>query len=328
MTDARQSAARATPVPAGWAYAPAPESRDIVSLQERYGLFIGGEWVEPRSGEYFTTISPRDEEPLAEVAQAGAGGRRRSPSQAARAAFETAGRSCPAASARSTSSGSRGSSRSGRASSPCSSRWTAASRSRSRATSTCRSRRRTSSTTRAGPTSSSTRSRTARPRPLGRRRPDHPLELPAADAGLEARARARGRQHRRAQAGRDDAAHGARSSATSSAQAELPPGVVNIVTGDGQHRRGARRRPSVDKIAFTGSTEVGKAIQRRLAGTGKKLTLELGGQGGEHRLRRRAARPGRRGDRQRHLLQPGPRLLRRLAPPRPGVDRRAGGRRS
>src|SRR6202142_1670156 len=59
-------------------------------------------------------------------------------------------------------------------------------------------------------------------------------------------------------------------------QAELPPGVVNIVTGDGS--TGAALVDSeVDKIAFTGSTEVGKAIQRRLAGTGKKLTLELGG---------------------------------------------------
>ena len=59
-------------------------------------------------------------------------------------------------------------------------------------------------------------------------------------------------------------------------QAELPPGVVNIVTGDG--RTGAALVDAeVDKIAFTGSTEVGKAIQRRLAGTGKKLTLELGG---------------------------------------------------
>ncbi len=59
-------------------------------------------------------------------------------------------------------------------------------------------------------------------------------------------------------------------------QAELPPGVVNIVTGDG--RTGAALvEEDVDKIAFTGSTEVGKAIQRRLAGTGKRLTLELGG---------------------------------------------------
>ena len=59
-------------------------------------------------------------------------------------------------------------------------------------------------------------------------------------------------------------------------QAELPPGVVNIVTGDG--RTGAALvEGDVDKIAFTGSTEVGKAIQRELAGTGKRLTLELGG---------------------------------------------------
>ena len=60
-------------------------------------------------------------------------------------------------------------------------------------------------------------------------------------------------------------------------QAELPPGVVNIVTGDGRTGAAIVDHPGVDKIAFTGSTEVGKAIQRRLAGTGKKLTLELGG---------------------------------------------------
>src|SRR6266446_6277365 len=60
-------------------------------------------------------------------------------------------------------------------------------------------------------------------------------------------------------------------------QAELPPGVVNIVTGDGRTGAAIVDHEDVDKIAFTGSTEVGKAIQRRLAGTGKKLTLELGG---------------------------------------------------
>jgi aldehyde dehydrogenase (NAD+) len=60
-------------------------------------------------------------------------------------------------------------------------------------------------------------------------------------------------------------------------QAELPPGVVNIVTGDGSTGAAIVTHEDVDKIAFTGSTEVGKAIQRELAGTGKKLTLELGG---------------------------------------------------
>jgi aldehyde dehydrogenase (NAD+) len=60
-------------------------------------------------------------------------------------------------------------------------------------------------------------------------------------------------------------------------QAELPPGVVNIITGAGDTGAALVAHPGVDKVAFTGSTEVGKQIQRRLAGTGKHLTLELGG---------------------------------------------------
>ena len=54
-----------------WEYAPAPESRDIVSIQSEYGLFLGGEFVAPQSGEHFATINPASEEPLASVAQAG-----------------------------------------------------------------------------------------------------------------------------------------------------------------------------------------------------------------------------------------------------------------
>src|SRR5258708_12565360 len=60
-------------------------------------------------------------------------------------------------------------------------------------------------------------------------------------------------------------------------QAELPPGVVNIVTGAGRTGSLLVEHPGVKKVAFTGSTEVGKVIQRTLAGSGKKLTLELGG---------------------------------------------------
>ena len=45
-----------SPVPSAFDYAPAPESREIVTLEDRYGLFIGGEWVEPKSGEYEATI--------------------------------------------------------------------------------------------------------------------------------------------------------------------------------------------------------------------------------------------------------------------------------
>ncbi|MEU0792567.1 aldehyde dehydrogenase family protein [Amycolatopsis sp. NPDC005961] len=60
-------------------------------------------------------------------------------------------------------------------------------------------------------------------------------------------------------------------------QAELPPGVVNILPGAGDIGASIVEHPGIDKIAFTGSTEVGKAIQREVAGTPKKLTLELGG---------------------------------------------------
>ena len=62
-------------------------------------------------------------------------------------------------------------------------------------------------------------------------------------------------------------------------QAELPPGVVNIVTGDGRTGAALVDHPGIDKVAFTGSTEVGKAIARAIAPTKKKATLELGGKG-------------------------------------------------
>ena len=60
-------------------------------------------------------------------------------------------------------------------------------------------------------------------------------------------------------------------------QAELPPGVVNILTGAGETGRLLVTHGDVDKVAFTGSTEVGKEIARSVAGTRKKVTLELGG---------------------------------------------------
>lgn len=60
-------------------------------------------------------------------------------------------------------------------------------------------------------------------------------------------------------------------------EAGLPKGVLNIVTGDGDTGAALVAHPGVDKIAFTGSTPVGKAIRRATAGTGKALTLELGG---------------------------------------------------
>ncbi|MGW6461378.1 aldehyde dehydrogenase family protein [Streptomyces sp. NPDC055078] len=62
-------------------------------------------------------------------------------------------------------------------------------------------------------------------------------------------------------------------------QAGLPRGVVNIVTGDGRTGHSLVTHPGIDKVAFTGSTAVGKAIAREIAGTDKKVTLELGGKG-------------------------------------------------
>jgi aldehyde dehydrogenase (NAD+) len=60
-------------------------------------------------------------------------------------------------------------------------------------------------------------------------------------------------------------------------EAGLPPGVVNIITGDGRTGAAIVDHPDVDKIAFTGSTDVGRLIRTATAGSGKKLSLELGG---------------------------------------------------
>jgi aldehyde dehydrogenase (NAD+) len=61
------------------------------------------------------------------------------------------------------------------------------------------------------------------------------------------------------------------------AECDLPPGVVNILPGGPEIGQALTSHPGIDKVAFTGSTEVGKAIQRALAGTGRRLSLELGG---------------------------------------------------
>ena len=60
-------------------------------------------------------------------------------------------------------------------------------------------------------------------------------------------------------------------------EADLPPGVINVVTGAGKTGQAIVNHPDVNKIAFTGSTEVGKYIMKAVAGSGKKYTLELGG---------------------------------------------------
>ena len=69
MADLEKTLSPATK-PLEWEYAPAPESRDVVRFEERYGLFVGGELVDPRSGEWYSTIEPANEDHLADIALA------------------------------------------------------------------------------------------------------------------------------------------------------------------------------------------------------------------------------------------------------------------
>jgi len=260
-----------SPVPADWTYAPAPESTDIVRLQERYGLYVGGEWLD--AAEHFTTLAPRDESPLAEVSQA-------SPEDVENAV--AAAREAAATWARLPGSErSKYLFRIARI---------LAERSREFAVLESLNGGKPIKESRdvdvplaaahffyyagwadkleyAFPNSS--------PQPLGVAGQIIPWNFPLLMLAWKiAPALA---------AGNTVVLKPAETTPLTALlfcdvvrQAELPPGVVNIVTGDG--RTGAALVDAeVDKIAFTGSTEVGKAIQRRLAGSGKKVTLELGG---------------------------------------------------
>ena len=109
-------------------------------------------------------------------------------------------------------------------------------------------------------------------------------------------------------------------------QAELPSGVVNIVTGAGRDRSGTRRAPRhrqdrVHRIHRGGPPD--RPLGRRQPQEGHPRARR---QGGQHRVRRRRARPGGRGHRQRHLLQPGSRVLCRLATAGAGERLRRGAR--
>ena len=309
------------PVPSDWTYAPAPESRDVVQLRERYGLFVGGEWVEPR--ERRTRRSrPATEEPLAEVAQA-------TPEdvdlavQAARAAFED-GWSTLAPSERAKYLF----------------RIARILQERSREFAVLESLN-------GGKPIKESRDvdlplaaahffyyagwadkleyafPNRRPRPVGVAGQIIPWNFPLLMLAWKIAPALATREHGRAEAGGDDAAHRAPLLPTCCARRSCRPASSTSSPATAAPAPRSSKHPGVDKIAFTGSTEVGKAIQRELAGTGKKLTLELGGKAANIDLRRRRARPGGRGDRQRHLLQPGPRVLRRLAAARAGVDLRA-----
>jgi aldehyde dehydrogenase (NAD+) len=257
-----------------WEYAPAPESTDVVRLEETYGLFINGEFVEPKSGKRFVTINPATEEPLAQVAEAG-------PEdvalavEAARDAYEQRWRSLP------------GSERA-----KYLYRIARQLQERAREFAVLESLN-------GGKPIKESRDidiplaaahffyyagwadkleyafpgRTAHP--IGVAGQIIPWNFPMLMAAWKlAPALATGNAVVLKPA--ETTPLTALLLAQVIQEAELPPGVVNIVTGAGETGAALVDSP-VDKIAFTGSTEVGKRIQRSIAGGVKRLTLELGG---------------------------------------------------
>jgi aldehyde dehydrogenase (NAD+) len=259
----------------GFDYAPSRESRELVTIAPRYGLFIGGELVDPRSGERFTTIDPATEEPLAEIAQA-------SPADveagvaAAREAYEQGwSRLRPAERAKLLF------------------RIARLLQERSREFAVLESLN-------GGKPIRESRDvdvplaaahffyyagwadkleyafPNANPKPLGVAAQVIPWNFPLLMLAWKvAPALAAGNTVVLKPA--ETTPLTALLFADVLRQAEVPPGTVNILTGDGQAGAALVKHPDVDKVAFTCSTEVGKGIQRELAGSGTSLTLELGG---------------------------------------------------
>jgi aldehyde dehydrogenase (NAD+) len=268
----RQSSAPAT---LEWEYAPAPEARDLVSIRERYGLFVGGEEVEPRTGTWFPSISPSTEEPLFEVAQAGAEDVEAAVSSA-RGAFED---------------GWSGLAPSERAKYLFRIARILQERSRELAVAESLDGGKPIRESRdvdvplaaahffyyagwADKLEYAYPSR--RPRPLGVAAQIIPWNFPLLMLSWKiAPALACGNTVVLKPA--ETTPLTAMLFAEICRQAELPPGVVNLVTGDGETGGHLVRSEGIDKVAFTGSTEVGKLIMRELAGRDVRLTLELGG---------------------------------------------------
>jgi len=255
-------------------YAPAPEATDHIKIRPRYGLFVGGRMVEPHSKKRFPTINPATEQKLAEVAEADEVDVDRAV-EAAGKAFTSWSRLTPARRARylfrisrliqerarelavvETMDGGKPIKESRDVDIPLSAahffyyagwadklEWAFPNR---------------------------------RVRPLGVAGQVIPWNFPLLMLSWKiAPALAAGNTVVLKPA--ETTPLSALLFAEICQQAELPPGVVNILTGAGKTGSLLVGHEDVKKVAFTGSTEVGKSIQRALAGTGKHLTLELGG---------------------------------------------------
>ena len=256
-------------------YAPAPESRAVVDIKSTYGLFIDGDFQDPRSDEAFKTVNPATEEVRASVAVAGPADVDRAVAAARRAQAEVWGPMRPAERAKYLFRIAR----------------LIQERSRELAVLESLDNGKPIRESRdvdvplaaahffyyagwadklahagLGPD----------PKPLGVAGQVIPWNFPLLMAAWKlAPALAGGNTCvlKPAETTPLTALH----LAEILQQAELPPGVVNIVTGAGDTGRAVVVHLGVDKVAFTGSTEVGKEIVRTLAGSGKGLTLELGG---------------------------------------------------
>jgi aldehyde dehydrogenase (NAD+) len=258
-----------------WTYAPAPESRDVVTLRSSYGLFVDGAFTDPTDGGSFKTVNPATEEVLAEVAEAGAADVDRAVAAARRAHTEVWG--------------------------PMPGRERAkylyriarilAERAREFAVLETLDNGKPIRESRdvdvpmasahffhyAGWADKLEHAGFgAEPRPLGVAGQVIPWNFPLLMAAWKlAPALATGNTCVLKPA--ETTPLSALLLAEVLQQADLPPGVVNIIPGAGDAGAALVAHPDLDKVAFTGSTEVGKAIQRQLAGTRVRLTLELGG---------------------------------------------------
>ena len=273
--DVPEGIGESSPVAAGWRYAPAPEATDHVRIAPRYGLFIGGRFVAPAEGRYFSTLNPATEEVLAEVAEAGPADIDRAVAAARRAHERVWRRVRPAERAKYLF------------------RIARVLQERARELAVVESLD-------GGKPIRESRDVDLplaaahffyhagwadkleyafpgrRPRPLGVAGQVIPWNFPLLMAAWKiAPAIATGNTVVLKPA--ETTPLTAMLLAEILQQADLPPGVVNIVTGAGATGAALVAHPGIDKVAFTGSTEVGKRIQRAVAGTRKRLTLELGG---------------------------------------------------
>ncbi len=264
--------------PPVWEYAPAPESREIAQLRSSYGMFVNGEFT-AGSGGSFKTVNPATEEVLAEVAEAGEAEVDRAV-RSARRAFDGSWGRMP-----------------GRERAKYVFRIARLIQERSRELAVLESLDNgkpikesrdvdvplaaahffyyagwADKLEYAVPASASGR----RPRPIGVAGQVIPWNFPLLMAAWKlAPALAAGNTCVLKPA--ETTPLSALVLAEICQQADLPPGVVNVLPGAGGTGRAVVNHPRIDKIAFTGSTEVGKEIARAAADTGKRLTLELGG---------------------------------------------------